>query len=86
MRDSTWQAVLDAEVKRWAALPWERLASELRDVVAYEVTWGARHYQVEVELLGKIERYLHVMVAVDDGTLPSSLVPLTKSFMCSKQQ
>jgi hypothetical protein len=84
MRDSTWQAVLDAEVKRWAALPWERLASELRDVVAYEVTVNSKHYQVEVELLEETDRYLQVMVAVDDGTLPSSLLPLTQTFMCPK--
>jgi hypothetical protein len=38
---------------------------------------GARHYQVEVPLVEETDRYLHVMVAVDEGTLPSSLVPLT---------
>jgi hypothetical protein len=28
--------------------------------------------------------YVHVLVAVDDGSLPWSMVPLTKIFICQK--
>jgi hypothetical protein len=29
-------------------------------------------------------KYIHVMVAVDDGSLPASIAPLTHSFICQK--
>ena len=79
-----WQKVLDAEVKRWSAMSCAQLASELDDVQTYEVDFEAKQYQVEVELLENTERYLHVMVSVDDGSLPASLWPLTHSFICHK--
>jgi hypothetical protein len=37
-----------------------------------------------VELLENTEHYLHVMVAVDDGSLPRSISPLTHSFIQQK--
>ena len=80
----TWQKVLDAEVKRWSALSCEELVSELHEVQAYEVEFESQQYQVEVELLENTEKYLHVMVAVDDGTLPASIFPLTLSFIRQK--
>jgi hypothetical protein len=40
---------------------------------------------VEVELLENTETYLHVMVAVDDGTLPASMLPLTGTFIRKKR-
>ena len=83
-RREEWQKVLDAEVNRWSAKSCEQLASELHDLQAYEVEFDSKHYQVEVELLENTERYLHVMVAVDDGSLPASLSPLTHSFICNK--
>ena len=70
-----WQKVLDSEVKRWSAMSCGQLVSELHD---------AKQYQVEVELLENTEKYLHVMVAVDDGSLPASISPLTHSFICQK--
>lgn len=79
-----WQKVLDSEVKRWSALSCEQLVSELREVQAYEVEFESQQYQVEVELLENTEKYLHVMVAVDDGRLPASISPLTHSFICQK--
>jgi hypothetical protein len=79
-----WRKVLDSEVKRWAALSYVQLASELRDIQAYEVEFDSKKYQVEVELLENTEHYLHVMVAVDDGSLPASLSPLTHSFIQQK--
>jgi len=79
-----WRKVLDSEVKRWAALSYGQLAFELRDLQAYEVEFDSKKYQMEVELLENTEHYLHVMVAVDDGSLPASLSPLTHSFIRQK--
>jgi hypothetical protein len=39
---------------------------------------------VEVQLLENTESYLHIMVAVDDGALPASLLPLTETFIRAK--
>ena len=83
-RREEWQKVLDSEVKRWAAQSYVQLASELRDIQAYEVDFDSKKYQVEVELLENTEHYLHVMVAVDDGSLPASISPLTHSFIRQK--
>jgi hypothetical protein len=41
-------------------------------------------YQVEVEVLENTEKFVHVAVSVDDGTLPASIHPLSESFMCMK--
>jgi hypothetical protein len=83
-RPKEWHSVLDAEVRRWSAMPWEQLDSALRDLHTYEVEFDSKTYQVEVELLENTEKYLHVMVAVDDGRLPASLSPLTQSFVREK--
>jgi hypothetical protein len=57
----------------------EQLISALAGEQVYEVEFVSRKYQVEVELLENTEKYVHVMVAVDDGSL--SLSPLTCSFI-----
>jgi hypothetical protein len=73
--------VLTAETKRWSAKSCEELLVELSDLQAYEVVVGAKRFQVEVEILENTEKYVHVMVAVDDGTLPASIHPLTETFL-----
>ena len=83
-RQNEWQQVLDSEVKRWSAMPCGQLVSELHEVRAYEVEFESKRYQVEVEILENTENYLHVIVAVDDGSLPASVSPLTQSFLCPK--
>jgi hypothetical protein len=83
-RRKEWQKVLDSEVKRWSAMPCEKLVSELHEVQGYEVEFESKQYQVEVEILENTEKYLHVLVAVDDGSLPASIFPLTYSFVCQK--
>ena len=83
-RRKEWQKVLDSEVKRWSAMPCEQLVSELHDAQAYEVEFESKQYQVEVEILENTQEYLHVIVAVDDGSLPASILPLTHSFICQK--
>jgi hypothetical protein len=62
----------------------EQLASELHELQAYDLEFESKQYQVEVELLENTEKYLHVMVAVDDGSVPASFLPLTQSFICQK--
>ena len=79
-----WRKVLDAEVKRWSAMSCSQLVSKLSDLQSYEVELDSKKYQVEVELVEDTEQYLHVMVAVDDGSLPASISPLTDSFILQK--
>lgn len=85
-RRDEWRKVLDSEVQRWSAMACEQLISELQDVRAYEVELDSKKYQLEVEILENTDKYVHVMVAVDDGSLPASISPLTDSFICSKRQ
>jgi hypothetical protein len=84
-RRKSWQKILDAEVQRWSALSCEELEAELRGVKAYEVAHDSMSYQVEVQMLENTDRYLHIMVAVDDGSLPASFRPLTQTFIRDKQ-
>jgi hypothetical protein len=80
-RRKQWAPVLDSEVKRWSAKTCAQLLSELADQQAYQVEFESRQYQVEVELLENTATYLHVLVAVDDGSLPASASPLSTSFL-----
>jgi hypothetical protein len=83
-RRDEWRKVLDSEVKRWSALSCEQLLSELQEPQAYEIEFDSKKYQVEVELLENTAQYLNVAVAVDDGTLPASILPATHNFICPK--
>jgi hypothetical protein len=83
-RRKEWQKVLDSEVKRWSGMSCGQLVAELHDLQAYEVEFESKRYQVEVELLENTEKYVNVMVAVDDGSLPASISPLTHCFICQK--
>ncbi len=83
-RRAEWRKILDAETERWSAMAFEQLIAELRDVRAYEVELESKMYQVEVELLENTAGYVHVMVSVDDGSLPASLSPATETFLCYK--
>ena len=78
--------MLDLEVRRWSAKEYGQLLAELDDVQAYEVELDSKKYQVEVEILENTAQYLHVMVAVDDGSLPASISPLTRTFIAAKPQ
>jgi DNA relaxase NicK len=72
------------ELKRWRAKTWEQLLADVEAAQAYEVEFESRKYQVEVEILENTEKYVHVAVSVDDGTLPASVNPLSESFICKK--
>ena len=83
-RREEWQRVLDSEVKRWSAMSCGQLVSKLQQLQAYEVELDSKQYQVEVDLLENTEKYVRVMVAVDDGSLPASISPLIQIFVRQK--
>ncbi|HEV2200636.1 MAG TPA: hypothetical protein VGR73_12505 [Bryobacteraceae bacterium] len=83
-RRDEWREVLDSEVERWSARSWERLVADLNELQAYEIEFDWKKYQVEVELLENTARYLNVIVAVDDGSLPASIRPEARTFMVRK--
>ena len=56
--------------------------AELSEVQAYDVVFNGGNYQVEVELLENTDRYVHVGVSVDNGSVPASFRPLSSSFIC----
>jgi hypothetical protein len=84
-RRQQWRTVLEAELARWSAMSCDELIAALSDVHAYQVERDAKTYQVEVELLENTETYVHVMIGVDDGSLPASMLPLTESFIREKK-
>lgn len=85
-RREQWQKILDGEVQRLMAMPLSKMEAALRDRQVYEVEFEAYTYQVEIEILQNNDRYVQAMVAVDDGSLPASLVPITHIFVRDKPQ
>jgi hypothetical protein len=69
------QAVLDGELRRWQAKSYDELIA-LDDPLGYELEGG---FQVEVNVLERLPEYVHVGVAVDDGTFVRACVPLSSS-------
>lgn len=65
-------------------MPVGQLLVELREPRVYEVELNTKTYQVEAEILQNNDDYVQVMVAVDDGSLPASLAPVTEVFICPK--
>ena len=76
--------VLRTELSRWSSLPCDDLLAELRRQDVYGVVAASKKYQVEVVLLENTPEYLHVSIAVDDGSLPGSLRPESDTFLCKK--
>jgi hypothetical protein len=72
---------LDREVDIWCRKDYCTLLKELKDDVAYQSSDVSSKYQVEVQLLESKPEYIHVMVAVDDGTIFRSFKPLSWSFI-----
>ena len=83
-RRQRWRQVLNAEVQRLSAMPYQELIAALDGVEVYEVERDGDKYQVEVSILENTERYLHVSVSVDDGSLPASIVPASRNFTRDK--
>lgn len=83
-RHEEWRVVLQAELTRWSSLSTDAVLIELQNRDVYEVVADSRRYQVEVVLLEDTPEYLHVSIAVDDGSLPGSIHPESESFICKK--
>jgi hypothetical protein len=83
-RREQWPPVLEAEIKRWSALSFVQLTSQLADLRTYEVEFESKKYQVEVQILENTDNYVHVGVAVDDGHFWRAMRPLSSSFICRK--
>lgn len=79
-----WRQVLDAETMKWSKKTCDDLIPELHETQAYQVEFESKLYQVEVVLLENTGEYVHVMIAVDDGSLPASILPSTDSFIRQK--
>ena len=65
-------------------MPYGQFVSNLNDKQVYEIEFDSKRYQIEIEILESTEEYIHVMMAIDDGTLPASILPLTYSFIRKK--
>jgi len=57
-RSKQWSRVLDLEVQRWSAMPYDELLSALKHMRTYEIEMASTKYQVEVEILEKTDHYL----------------------------
>jgi len=86
-RRESWKPVLEAELQKWSGMPYAQIMANLPDKnECYEVEIGFKRYQVEVSLLENAEGYIHVVVSVDDGSLPASFRPVSSSFICDKNE
>lgn len=78
-RRDKWRTVLDAEIQRWSAKSCDELCAELKDGAEYEVQFESVTHQVEIEIVEDTAAYVHVSIAVDDGSLPASIFPASDS-------
>jgi hypothetical protein len=83
-RREEWRKVLQRELSRWSSMSCNDVLAELRTRDVYEAVAESKQYQVEVVLLENTSEYLHVSIAVDDGSLPASIRPESESFLCRK--
>jgi len=85
-RRDEWRKVLDAETGRWLGKSCEQLIAELPEAQCYPVEFESKTYLVEVEIIENTKEYLHVIVTVDDGSLPWSIAPVSTSFIRQKSE
>ena len=83
-RRERWRKILKAELDRWSSMSCHDVLNELRNRDIYEVEDESKRYQVEVQLLEDTSEYLHISIAVDDGSLPASIHPESETFLCRK--
>jgi hypothetical protein len=83
-RRQQWREVLETEVQRWSALPYDQLVSQLSKTNVYEVERDSQTYQIEIEVLENTADYVHVLISVDDGSVPASFLPMTDSFITKR--
>lgn len=80
-RREEWRPALDVEVKRWSAMSCEQILVEAPKADCYQVEFQGKAYNVEVQILENTQDYIHVVVGVDDGSIPTSFHPLSESFI-----
>jgi hypothetical protein len=85
-RRERWQAVMDAELAKWSAKPYEQLLVELAEMQVYEVEFDSIVHQVEIEIIRRHRDRIEISVSVDDGSLPASLKPATAIFTSGVNQ
>jgi hypothetical protein len=85
-RREEWRKILQGELIRWSSMSCNDVRAELRTRDVYEVVAESNHYQVEAAILEDTPEYLHISIAVDDGSLPASIHPESESFICRKHR
>ena len=83
-RREEWRKELQGELSRWSSMACNDVLVELRNRGVYAVVAESKQYQVEMELLEDTPEYLHVSIAVDDGSMPASIRPESASFLCRR--
>jgi hypothetical protein len=81
-RRQQWRRVLDLEASRWSSKSSAELIAALREPQTYEIEFEAQKFQVEVQIIENTDRFIHVLLSVDDGSLPASIIPATTTFIC----
>ncbi len=81
MKKEKLQGLLDAEVDQLSRWSYARLIEELSDILAYQRGSGPDYHQFEVQMIECEPNYVHISVAVDDGSLLKSISPISRSFI-----
>ena len=80
-RREQWREALAIELAKWEAKSYDQLVSELKEVCTYRVLLRDIRLQVEVEMIEKTIDYAHVMIGVNDGSIPWSFWPASTGFI-----
>jgi len=81
MDEAQLRVQLELQIDRWCAKSPEELVETLKWPVGYEQGSGDEWRQFEVQLLENTDDYVHVGIAVDNGSEELSRCPLTTSFI-----
>lgn len=84
-RRKRWTELLNQELEKWRSMPTKELLSKFAsgDHYSYLLVAGSEETQVNVQVIRPEETTAHVIVRVDDGSLPQALVPVTGTFSIS---
>lgn len=78
MKKQKLQEMLREEEKKFSKKTYHEL-SKLDKNFSYETGTGEDRCQVEVNIVEKNEKFIQLLIAVDDGTLFRGMVPLSTS-------
>lgn len=74
---------LIAEKNKYTSKSFEELV-KIQKPITYQGGIGDNWYQVEVQILEKTEKYVHLSISVDDGRIPKAILPLCEDFILYK--